>query len=230
MKGVHFKYTNVSGDITEWTFPVTVNNSSSKLTLNDTYLTGDLTNWVISNGNSWLSIINDNISIDMSKFHIASECSVLHINDDDDYTNEINGDLTGLNIFPAIEGEYGFDYRLTYGELTGRMDNYIIPPGLTIAAKFYFRNNNITAMPRGAFDKVTLFSFTNNNCDTTEIDAFLAYVDAYFVGATVPKQNAVYSLDGTGMGIPSAAGLASRTSILGKYTAAGKTCTISVNS
>ena len=165
----------------------------------------------------------------MSIFHIASQCSLFEINNDTDHTNVLMGDITGKNIFPATEGQYSLGMELTYGELSGDASSCIIPAGLTMGAKFYFRDNNLTKMPRGDFDMVTFFSFTNNNCDSTEIDAFLAYVDAYFVGATVPKRNAVYSLDGTGMGIPSAAGLASRTSILGKYTAAGRTCTISVN-
>jgi len=63
-----------------------------------------------------------------------------------------------------------------------------------------------------------------------DLDAFLAFVDAYFAGGTVPLIDASYLLSGTGMGIPSAAGLISKTSIEGKYTAQGKTATITVNS
>jgi hypothetical protein len=86
---------------------------------------------------------------------------------------------------------------------------------------------------RGHFLNVNGYNFENNLFNSAEIDSILAYVDTYFTGGVVPMMNCIYKLNntvGTSMGTPSAAGLASRTSILGKYTTAGFTATIAVNS
>ena len=115
------------------------------------------------------------------------------------------------------------------GNFSGDFSGVIIPEG-TRYIGVGGGNNNITKLPRGNFKWVSEYNMSENKCSSAEIDSFLAYVDAYFTGGVVPLLDCLYYLNGTGMGTPSAAGLASRTSILGKYTAAGKTCSISVNS
>lgn len=69
---------------------------------------------------------------------------------------------------------------------------------------------------------------------TSAMDAQISRILAQGIvdgdGPALLARKLVSTINGTGMGIPSAAGLTSRTSILGKYTAAGKTCTISINS
>ncbi len=112
--------------------------------------------------------------------------------------------------------------------LSGNLSGILLPATCTI---FYVDSQDFTGLPRGEFVGInsTGFYFSANNCLSAEIDSFLAYVDTYFSTHT-PIKNATYTLNGAGMGIPSAAGLASRTSIQGKYTAAGFTATIHVSS
>ena len=116
-------------------------------------------------------------------------------------------------------------------KLFGDLSGWLIPEGMgSGAGSIDLRGNSFTKMPRGNYNGMGVVNYSENNCDSDEIDAFLAFLNAYFVDLVVPLADCVYTLDGEGMGIPSAAGLANRTSILGKYTAAGKTATIVVNS
>lgn len=142
----------------------------------------------------------------------------------------IYGDLTGM-IWPAgfaatIGYTIGFYGLGLAGDLSGAASDL---PSVGAVMKFYLGQNDFTKLPRGEYEWVNVFDVSGNNCDQTEIDNYLVYLDSYFVGAKVPLANCSYDLSGSGMGIPSAIGLAARTSIIGKYVAAGKTCTITVN-
>jgi hypothetical protein len=175
-------------------------NTSKHICLWNTNLTGDWTDKIIPNACTWLNIEATDIWADVSNWVIPTDMCQMECRD------------LGL---------------------TGSFSNGVIADGLPVGLtqrQFQFSGNHLTVMPRGHFKYVSIFNFGTNSCDTAEIDSLLVYIDAYFTGEVVPLVNAVYTLNGVGMGIPSAAGLASRTSILGKYTAAGKTCTISVNS
>jgi hypothetical protein len=137
-----------------------------------------------------------------------------------------SGDLTAWTPWGAVT--YGtVVLGLQGGNFTGDLSGWTIPDKLaTIQCN---SGCHFTKLPRGNFRNVLFYEFTGNSCNTAEIDNILAYIDAYFVGGVVPLVNCVYRFTGAGMGTPSAAGLASRTSILGKYTAEGKTCAIYVN-
>jgi len=100
------------------------------------------------------------------------------------------------------------------------------------AATFRINGNLFTGLPRGSFKQFangTEYYCVNNSCNSAEIDALLVYMDNYFTTNT-PIKNSRFYINGTGMGIPSATGLAAKTSILGKYTTAGYTAIIDVNS
>lgn len=225
---IHFEYTNVTGDLSEWTFRATPTDSlSAKIRLSMTDLSGDISSWDLFDGLNWLDLDGGDFELDVSKFNIPDSCVNLSINSNITYTNRIFGDASGFT-FPTADG-INYHIALNRGEITGDMSACLLPE-LTKNGSVSFSHNQITKMPRGHFKYLTLFDFSYNQCDTSEIDSFLAYVDSYFTGGVVPMTNGVYLLNGTGMGIPSASGLASKASIESKYTAAGKTCTIIVNS
>jgi hypothetical protein len=89
--------------------------------------------------------------------------------------------------------------------------------------------NNFTKCPRGNYYKMSIYDMSSNICDSSEIDAILADIDSN-VTTNTPAYDCAYTFTGVNMGIPSVAGLASKSSIEGKYTAAGKTATILINS
>jgi hypothetical protein len=226
---IHFEYTNVTGDITNWTFrsePTT--SDSAKVTVGRSALRGVLNNWALFDGVNWLYFTGGDFDIDLSVFDIPDSCTSIQINDSVTYTNRITGDISNF-VFPTDDGSYALSLKFWHGELFGDMSNCLLPE-LSKAGSVQFAYNQITKMPRGHFKWLLNFDFSYNQCNSSEIDAFLAYVDNYFTGAVVPLTDATYLINGTGMGVPSAAGLTSRTNIINKYTAAGKTCTIAVNS
>ena len=226
---VHFEGTGVTGDITNWTFPETVNANSAKLTLFDTALTGDISNWRLPDGIHWLTILGTNITCNWTDFYFPSTLILLQANTLAIHTNTFSGDVSGW-VLPSDDiGHYVFNFQFEYSNLIGDMSGVNIPV-FTKKAALSFSHNSITKMPRGDFKWISEFDFSYNSCDSEEIDALLAYVDAYFTEGVVPLTNATYTLNGVGMGIPSASGLISRQSIIDKYVAAEKTCTITVNS
>lgn len=112
--------------------------------------------------------------------------------------------------------------------LSGDLSGQSIPSG-TRYLIFSAESCSFTKGYRGSFKWVSYYNFKNNQFNSDEIDNLLYYIDSYFTSGVVPLTNCQFLLDGTGMGAPSSVGLAARTSILSKYAAAGKTCTISVN-
>lgn len=164
-------------------------------------ITGNVTDWVLPFRNAHLNI----------------------------YGN-VQGDLTSWNpwqavtyagVLLALVGIYG-------GSFTGDLSGWTIPDlpaGFECSIGCHF-----TKLPRGNFRNVGKYDFRSNLCDATELDAILAYIDAYFVGGVVPLVDCIYRFNGFGMGIPSAAGLVSKASIEAKYAAEGKSIAIYVNS
>jgi hypothetical protein len=142
----------------------------------------------------------------------------------------ISGDLSTFVPTP-ITNTYLSQISYNYCPFTGDLSGQSIAIGTTAIGIWVEASGcRFTKGYRGHFLNVYTYNFENNLFNTAEVDSILAYVDNYFTGGVVPVMNCVYKLQGTGMGIPSAVGLNSRTSILGKYTAAGKTCSILVNS
>jgi len=115
--------------------------------------------------------------------------------------------------------------------LSGDLSSVLIPAqtGGT-AYQFIAYNTNFTGLFRGNFKNIGTFNFQRSNCSIGELDRFLAYVDNFFTGGVVPAVNAVYTLNGDGMDMPTG-GLsnANLLSIASKYAAAGKTFSISIN-
>ena len=247
-----------TGDITSWVnnFPASINDfhvwgngctgdiTNFKLSgsglwllqLMEASLSGNITNWSIPPAMSWLDFRLCNYVVgNISNWNIPSNLSSLQFTDVV-YQNPIlgiSGDLTNWNFPTTVNANYGFywDFWGMTG-ITGDLSAKLIPVGVATGKikRIDFTNSGITKMPSGSFKDTNVYSFGGCNCNTTEVDRILSVIDVYFVGGVVPLVNCVYTLNGTGMGIPSAAGLASRTSILNKYTAAGKTATIAVNS
>lgn len=137
------------------------------------------------------------------------------------------GDISGLF---AGDYQYLHDIDIIDLNLDGDLSGWNIIADYDIEPPVVKLNgNNFTKLPRGNFYRFSVYNCAANSCNTAEIDAILAAIDVS-VTANAPLYNCAYTLNGVGMGIPSAAGLASKASIEGKYTAAGKTATILVNS
>ena len=226
---IHFENTLVTGDITNMTFRIASTTSrSAKLLFGNTALSGDISEWDIFDGCKWIWMIGGNFTVDLSKFIMPDTMTSVGLNSSTIHTNTLIGDVSGI-IFPSNDVGYNFSFEASYGDLTGDMSSVSLP-ALTKNAVIDMSHNKITKLPRGNFRWFRFFDFSYNLCNSTELDSFLDYLDNYFTGGVVPLVDAVYILNGTGMGIPSAAGLTSRTSIINKYIAEGKTCTITVNS
>jgi hypothetical protein len=218
----HFYGDGLVGDLTEVleNLPLTING----VHFADNNLTGDITNVRWDNKPGWWDC------------HLSS-CG-------------LTGDITGKVLGPELA-----HFTMGYNFLTGNPSSMVLPQtasygdyiiefshnnfdsadwsGMIIGHKtgdFEINYLPITGLPRGYFENMGLFSALNCNCNSSAIDAFLAYLDGYFVGGVVPLANCVYTLNGSPMGSPSAAGLVSRSSIIAKYVAQGKTCSILVNS
>jgi len=145
--------------------------------------------------------------------------------------NEFDADFTGLTLESTILSDLNLgienanDDNNLYGDLSG-----IIIPAMTDVITIRCADCGFTNFPLGSFRWVSVYNFKNNSCDADEIDLLLAAIDIYFTGEVVPLTDCAYTLNGTGMGIPSGTGLTSKTSIEGKYTAEEFTATILVNS
>ena len=158
---------------------------------------------------------------DISKWILPTNLSVLNIPG-----NTYTGDLSvwvipsGITLFD-ISGAGSIKY-------TGNLNSWIIPES---AITCIIRYHSFTGLPRGNFKNMSTTGLTAgpNTCSISEIDAFLAYLDTYFITNT-PVKNSRFLINSTGMGIPSAAGLISRQGVIDKYIAAGFTATITVNS
>jgi hypothetical protein len=226
---IHFERTLVTGNVTNWTFEPTINFGSAKIWIHETLLTGDITNWILPERMNLLYIFDSDIDLNIENFQMPAGLGGLSASFSEGVTPTVTGSLTGFT-FPTIPTDaYVVSLGLSGHGLTGDMRTSLIP-AYTKGIQLDFGQNDITHLPRGEFRWVNIFDFAANNCDSGEIDAFLSYVDSYFVGGVVPLTSATYTINGTGMGIPSAAGLASKSSIESKYTAAGFTATITVNS
>jgi len=231
-----------SGDISNWILPDTL----QVLHVGASNLTGNLENWNLPEGLYDFHLENNGFTGDITKWDIPSSMAHFSV-----AGNNFTGNLTYL-IMPNSSVYGTVILRLSGNNFTGDISDWVIDNKLIVFHVDYcpFTGNitglipagtaaivfnasygtKLTGLPRGNFRWVSEYKFNGNACDITEIDAILAYIDAYFVGGVVPLTNCIYWLSGTGMGIPSAAGLISRQSIIDKYVANGKTCTITVNS
>lgn len=245
-------------DVTKWTLPYRFQASHLKLMglvgvvsdiLYNPFLAfldwdgNDFSDWDLTNWNMPTPLFEfnastneyDNVHGDISTWVLGNV--IAHIN----VHGYIWGDLTDLNPFRSTY--YGNHYiRLSSSHpigLTGDLSGWTM---LDKTGHVEMEEGcHFTGMPRGHFRRITNFYFRYNSCDQAEIDSFLEYLDDYFAtidssgepsseGGYVPMTNCAYWLDGAGMGIPSATGLAHITSIQAKYTAAGFTATFYVNS
>jgi len=224
---------NLIGDLTNMTFP----NSMFLFQLMQQKLTGNITNWNFNNGSlAFLDLRQvSNISGDISSWVIPQGLAVLLLTDIIYQTPNLSiiGDLSNwvfpTSMYPTLG--YTWDFWGMVG-ITGDLSSKIIPVGHPVGTskRIDFTNCGITKLPYGSFADIDLYTFGGCKCNSAEIDRILGVIDSYFIGGVVPLVNCVYTLNGTGMGIPSAAGLISRSSIIAKYVAQGKTCSIVVNS
>ena len=143
--------------------------------------------------------------------------------------------LTVSNSIGDISNLFGSTYdhlhtvNIINSNITGDTSEWFVASGYPAGTSIELYGNKLTKLPRGNFYLFAIYNCATNLCNTAEIDALLADILAS-VTANAPEYNCVYTLNGAGMGIPSATGLTAKTNIETKYTDAGKTATIYVNS
>lgn len=123
--------------------------------------------------------------------------------------------------------------RFYYNKLTGDLSTFEINAKLTKLnlASAGASSNQITAPPRGnllGLDSSDGIYMPTNACNTAALDAWLAWANNFYASNT-PTKNVYFDFSGASMGIPT--GGNSNTDIVGiksKFTAAGKTATITV--
>lgn len=189
------------------------------LAINQAHIKGDIGKWVMPTPVRYYQFYNSNNTGDISKWVLASTLIDLSLVD-----TLVTGDISDW-VIPANCVQIYINNTSLEGDLSG----WLLP---AVMIRLYAQNANFTGLPRGelvGIDAVLGLDYTACNCATAEVDAFLVYANTYFATHT-PIKNAKYILGGSGMGIPSATGLAAKTGIEQKYTAAGFTATITVNS
>jgi len=142
----------------------------------------------------------------------------------------IYGDITGMAWPTGLAATIGYTIYFYGLSLMGDLSQAASDlPSVGAEMRFCLAENQLTKLPRGEYEWVRAFDCSGNSCNTAEVDAILTYIDGYFVGPKVPLADCDYDFSGTGMGAPTAVGLAAKTSIINKYTAQGQTCTINTN-
>lgn len=182
-------------------------------------LYGDLSKWSLPNALTRLTFAACSFSGNLNNWVIPPNMTIL----------DIGGNLftftgTGWTI-PTLLTNINIGSTNTFA---GSWSGSTFAVGTT---RFYASSQNLTSSPRGNykdFDSAIGLYLKNNNMNQSEIDALLLDIDNYFNTHT-PDNNSLFYLAGTGMSAPSATGLAARTSIINKYTAAGFTATITIN-
>jgi len=223
-------YNRLTGDLTNWILPMDNGQLSLYFTCkNNEHLYGNISNWIFPDNMVLLILEKNYFTGDLTEWIIPSTMVRIGLMSETEEHNSFTGDISCWNFATVEHISINFIIKLCNAPFTGDLSE----TGMLDGTKEEIINCagcNLTLLPRGYFKWVSEYNFSANNCITQEIDDILAYIDAYFVGEIIPLTNCIYTLNGTGMGIPSAAGLTSKTSIEGKYTAEGKTATISVNS
>ena len=233
------------GDISGWTYPVNIRSlhlANNPITGNldklfdgscqelfDFHMSGTLTSGNLSN---WT------LPEKMAHFgppqYVTGDISHFRYPKNNDYKSwifniasiyKISGDITYL-----FDGNYEYLQGLSAPDqvLSGDLSGWFIGANYIDQSNVTLQNNYFTKCPRGNFYRIGTFNMSGNYCNSDEIDSILADIDTS-VTANAPQYDCVYNFDGVNMGIPSAAGLASKASIEAKYAAAGKAVTINVN-
>lgn len=183
------------------------------------------------NGATWtISAKLAHIYIDDGLYGDISHWVFPKNNDYQSWAISLRGAPTG-NITNLFDGTYQYLHTIEligFG-LTGDLSGWDIGADYSVAASIELGANSFTKLPRGNFYKFGVYDCNANSCNQAEIDSVLADIETS-VGVDAPEYDCAYTLNGAGMGIPSAAGLTSKTNIETAYTNAGKTATILVNS
>jgi lysophospholipase L1-like esterase len=162
---------------------------------------GDISKWCLPTALSNCNIKSNMFEGDISDWVLPDVITIFYIPTNALYENKVSGDLSG----------------------------WVMPNVLT---RFYIANQEITKLPRGSYvglDATIGLYAPGCLLSQEEIDDFLDDVDDYFA-TTTPTKNMQIKINAVGNGIPSAAGLASKSAIEAKFIAAGFTATITVNS
>ncbi|MGB4239607.1 MAG: hypothetical protein WBJ87_08395 [Candidatus Hydrothermia bacterium] len=226
LRGLQLEYNNLSPSCVDWIFNGNYTNFFD-CHLSSHYINaencGDLQSRVPK-----LAHVRLRVKGDISNFIFPRnndyQSWIFHLWLDDAY-----GDISNL-----LKGNYEYLHSLVLTadslvDVTGDLSSCFFGVNYTSSGSVSIHNLKITKMPRGNFYKLSSYTVQNCLCDSSEIDSVLQ--DIYDnVNSNAPLYDCVYYLNCTGMGIPSSVGLALIPQIIAIYTAAGKTCSIYVNS
>lgn len=182
---------------------------------------GDISNWPLSSMTSLATLSiksNPNITGNTDLWTLPNSCSLVVL---DVMTGLVgnpfkNGTPTALTRFQSPSAQ-----------LRGDLST------LNVSSSFTFldeSDNNFSKFPIGDYKNIATFNFSGNNCTQATLDAFLLWLDNSFTPSNKPNANAVYTLNGYGMATPTGGtNNANLLSIVSKYVANSKTCSILVN-
>jgi len=222
---IHLEGNLFTGNPFRWELPSPFVPDQGHINLAGNNFIGTGYNWTLPEGVSWIRMTSPNVVINLADWVLPSTLGSIYLRGSGAY-----GNIEDWVLPTTVRDNEGFQMDFEDLNITGDLSSWLLPNDGGVGALLYNVLNmtrcNITKMPRGAFRHFKTLNFNGCNCNEAEVDAFLAAVDAYFDGGVVPLTNCTYNLAGAGMSAPSAAGLASRTSIINKYVAAGKVATI----
>lgn len=232
--GTNANYTGSNSNVTK-TYSVTANPYYIKLSgdINSiTYLTnidqvlsiGSLTKWILPTSLKYFDLSGGSYTGNLSQLILPLSLEIFNIGQSS--LGGFTGDISSW-VLPNTLLQMAIGTPNPAGlKLTGDLSSWIIP---TTTISFNIFRQDFTALPTGNFKQMSIqFLASENNVNTANIDSFLEYLNTYY-STNTPLRNQIFSLNNAGMGIPSASGLAARTGIQSKFTTAGFTATININ-
>lgn len=180
---------------------------------------GDISNWKIPDSMTFFDLnAISNFTGNIDNWEFPNSCGLISLYN----CRKLTGNPLKKNIPTSL---YKLDVTLT--NLRGDLSTVNLTTNMTYVS---VKSANYFKFPRGNFKNISTFDFSKNNCSSSEIDAFLAYLDFQFTELNKPSSNAVYTINSDGMGAPTnGVNNANLVSIISKYQANGKTCSILVN-
>jgi len=178
--------------------------------------TGDMSSLSALTSLTNLLLANNSFTGDMSSLSALTSLIELNLG-----LNSFTGDMSGLSALTSLTY-----LRLTDNSFTGDMSSL---SALTSLTSLDISINSFTNIPVIGVKDILVYNVSKNSVSTSNIDYFLSALNTYY-SANAPTKNCTYTLNGTGMGIPT--GGASNSDLLAvvnAYSSAGKTATFVIN-
>ena len=143
----------------------------------------------------------------------------------------LHSNYANLNInIPAYSTWTTMQYLFWYSDaMTGTIP--LIGQNAAVTLYYRMQTNDFTSSTLTTFRKGLIeLNLQANDFSIAEVNALLAAMDAWYVGANLMTQNCTVTLDGVGMGAPTGGDLNTNiVSLIAKATGAGKTWAFVIN-